>query len=157
VLLASDAKATIISFRAKTNPKALNLAKQKKVAIDSYDVIYELLEDITSAVIKMFTPEFEKVSFGKGKILAIFRTEKGQMIVGGKVEQGELRKSKPVAIFRGETELGRGDILDLQQNKVSTKEVSAGNEFGLKLKTGVKLMEGDVLESFEENLKQKTL
>ena len=59
VLLASSSKATIISFRSKVNPKAINLAKQKKVVIDSYDVIYELLEDVTSAVIKMFTPELD--------------------------------------------------------------------------------------------------
>jgi translation initiation factor IF-2 len=162
VLLADSSKGTVIAFRVKTNPKALNLAKQKKVLVDSYEVIYELLEDVTSAVIKMFTPELEKVSFGKGKVLAIFRTEKGQMIIGGRVDDGELRKNKPVAIWRkneaGEDqELGRGEILDLQQSKIATKEVARGNEFGMKIKTSVKLQEGDTLESFEENLKQKTL
>jgi hypothetical protein len=40
----------------------------------------------------MFTPETEKITFGKAKILAIFRTEKTQMIVGGRVEEGELKK-----------------------------------------------------------------
>jgi translation initiation factor IF-2 len=162
VLLAANSKATIIAFRAKTNPKAINLAKQKQVAIDSYEVIYELLEDVTSAVVKMFTPELEKVSFGKGKVLAIFRTEKGQMIIGGQVNEGEIRKNKPVAILRkdaegNEIEVGRGEILDLQQSKVPAKEVSRGNEFGMKVKTSVKLQEGDIIESFEENLKQKTL
>jgi translation initiation factor IF-2 len=157
VLLASNSKGTVLAFRVKTNPKAINLAKQKKVAIDSYEVIYELLEDVTSAVIKMFTPELEKVSFGRGKVLAIFRTEKGLMIIGGRVNEGELRKEKPVAIWRNDEEIGRGEILDLQQNKVVVKSVTANNEFGMKVKTGVKLQEGDILESFEENLKQKTL
>jgi hypothetical protein len=45
----------------------------------------------------------------------------------------------------------------MQQQKVPAKEVSRGNEFGMKLKTNVKVLEGDVIESFEENLKQKTL
>jgi len=162
ILLADNSKATVIAFRVKSNPKALNLAKQKNVAVDSYDVIYELLEDVTSAVIKMFTPELEKVSFGKAKVLAIFRTEKGQMIIGGQVNDGEVRKSKPVAILRknaeGEDqELGRGEIMELQQSKVETKEVARGHEFGMKIKTSVKIQEGDILESFEENLKQKTL
>ncbi len=159
VLLASDTKAYVIAFNVKTNPKAINLAKQKKITINNYEVIYELIEDVTSAVVKMFTPELEKVSFGKGKILAIFRTEKGLMIVGGVVTEGELRKSKSIAIWRGdgETEIGRGEILDLQHNKIVSKEVSNGEEFGLKLKTQVKLEVGDILESFEENLKQKTL
>lgn len=157
ILLASNSQGTVIAFNTKTNPKAINLAKQKQVSVDSYEVIYELLEDITSAVVKMFTPELEKVTFGKGKILQIFRTEKGEMIIGGNVNDGELRKSKPVAIWRGDEEVGRGEILDLQHNKVPAKEVTNGQEFGMKIKTSVKLVVGDTLESFEENLKQKTL
>ncbi len=46
ILLGDNSKGTVIAFRVKTNPKAINLAKQKKVAVDSYDVIYELLEDL---------------------------------------------------------------------------------------------------------------
>ena len=174
VLLADSSRGTVIAFRAKTNPKAINLAKQKKVAIESYDVIYELLENITSAVVAMFTPEMEKVTFGKGTVLGIFRTEKSQMIIGGRVDEGEIRKNKPVAIWRkleegeepaegvesenpGRREVGRGEIIDLQQNKIDTKEVARGNEFGMKIKTNVKLREGDQIESFEETLKQKTL
>jgi translation initiation factor IF-2 len=157
VLLAASSKATIIAFRTKTNPKAINLAKQKQVNVDSYDVIYELLEDITTAVVKLFTPEYEHTTFGKGQILAIFRTEKNQMIIGGKVTNGEIRKNKQVAIFRGETEIGRGEILELQESKIATKEVASGREFGMKIKAHVKIAVGDVLESFEETLKQKSL
>ena len=157
VLLAETSKATIIAFRSKTNPKAINLAKLKKVNIDSYEVIYELIENITSAVVKMFTPEYEKVSFGKGKILGIFRTDKGEMIVGGKVEEGEIRKNKKIAIWRGEEEVGSGEIQDLQQSKIATKEVNRGSEFGMKIKTSTKILVGDVIERFEENLKQKSL
>jgi translation initiation factor IF-2 len=157
VLSASSSKATILSFRSKTNPKAINLAKQKQIAIDFYEVIYELLEDITSAIIKMFTPEYEKVSYGKAKILGIFRTEKGQMIIGGKVEEGELKKTRPFYIWRNSEQIGKGEILELQQNKVPAKEISRGNEFGMKVKSSTKIQEGDVLESFEEHLKQKTL
>ena len=105
------------------------------------------------------------------------------MIIGGKVDSGELRKNKPVAIWRKNTdtetttnptvvaegadeiveenpgwrEVGRGEIVDLQQSKIDTKEVTKGNEFGMKIKTSVKLLEGDMIESFEETLKQKTL
>lgn len=162
VLLASSSKGTVIAFRVKTNPKAINLAKQKQIAVESYDVIYELLESITTAVVQMFTPELEKATFGKAKVLAIFRTEKGQMIIGGNVTEGEIRKSKPVAIWRkneaGEDEeIGRGEIIDLQQSKVATKEVAQGSEFGMKVKTNAKMREGDIIESFEETLKQKTL
>ncbi len=162
VMLADSSKATIIAFRVKTNPKAINLAKQKKVSVDSYDVIYELLENITSAVVEMFTPEMEKLVFGRGEILGIFRTEKSQMIVGGKVIEGELRKNKQIAVVKKNDEgiweeVARGEVLELQQNKIDTKEVSKGNEFGMKIKSNYKLQVGDTIESFEESLKQKSL
>ncbi len=157
VLLASSSKATIIAFRTKTNPKAINLAKQKQVSIDTYEVIYELLEDITTAVVKLFTPEYEHTTFGKAEILAIFRTEKGEMIIGGKVKEGELRKNKPLAVWREEVNLGKLEILELQEQKVATKEVSSGHEFGMKIKGNLVVKVGDILESFEEVLKQKSL
>ena len=162
VMLADSSKATIIAFRVKANPKALNLAKQKKVSIDNYDVIYELLEDVTSAVVELFTPEMEKLVFGRAKVLAIFRTEKTQMIIGGQVSEGELRKNKQIAVVKKDDEglwqeVARGEVLELQQGKVDTKEVTRGNEFGMKIKTSYKLQEGDIIESFEESLKHKSL
>ncbi len=157
IMLAESSNASILAFRTKINSKAAGLSKQKNVVIDSYDIIYELLEDVTSAVIKMFTPETEKIVSGKAKVLAIFRTEKGQMIVGGKVEEGELKKENQVVVLRGEEELGRGEVTDLQHNKIAAKNVLAGEEFGVKVKTSVKIQEGDILESFEEKIKQKTL
>jgi len=157
VLLASSSKATVLAFRTKINPKTTNLAKQKGVVIDSYDVIYELLEDVTSAVIKMFTPELEKTSFGKAKVLQVFRTEKTAMIVGGTVLEGEVKKNGQIAVLREGVEIGRGEILELQQSKVAAKTIGNGEEFGIKIKTPVKIVVGDVLESFEESIKKKTL
>lgn len=157
ILMAAPSKASVIGFRVKPNPKAVLLAKQKKVTIDQYEVIYELLENITSAVVKLFTPEYEKVSFGMGKVLAIFRTEKDSMIIGGQVNSGEIKKNKRIAIYRGEDQIGTGEIAELQQQKINTKEVSQGSEFGMKITTTTKIKEGDILESFEENLKQKSL
>jgi translation initiation factor IF-2 len=157
VLLASNSKATVLAFRSKVNSKATNLAKQKGVVLDSYDVIYELIEDVTTAVIKMFTPELEKIALGTAKILQVFRTEKGIMIVGGKVEQGEVKRQSHIMIFRDGVELGRAEISELQQSKVMAKHINAGEEFGIKLKTSVKVLAGDVIESFEEKIKIKTL
>lgn len=157
VLLAANSKATIIAFRVKTNPKSLALSKLKQVTIDNYEIIYELIEDVTQAVIAMCTPETEKQILGKAKVLAIFRTEKDQMVIGGKVEEGEIKKTNPITLLRDGKELGQVEILELQQNKVTVKTVPAGSEFGMKVKTPAKIQVGDVLESFEEKIKPKTL
>lgn len=99
----------------------------------------------------------ERADLGKAKVLAIFRTEKGQMIIGGKVEEGRVKKSAQIEIIRENKPLGKGEILDLQQSKVAAKDINSGEEFGMKLKTSVKIKEGDMLVSFEEKLKTKTL
>lgn len=156
VTLASTSKATIIGFNTKANSKALGLAKQQKVTIDLYDIIYELIENVTTAVVKMLSPELIKTTFGKAKILKVFMTEKNTMIVGGRVEQGMLKKSGEIAVIRNGEEAGRGEILELQQSKTAAKEINSGNEFGMKIKlSGTKIVEGDVIESFEEKLKAK--
>lgn len=157
VTLAATSKAIIIGFNTKPNIKAINLAKQQNVTIDTYEVIYELIEDITTAVVKLLSPELIRTNFGKAKILKIFMTEKGQMIIGGRVAEGIVKKNSKISIYRDGEELGTGEIFELQQNKVIAKEVEQGSEFGMKIKTNVKIQEGDVVESFEEKLRAKNL
>lgn len=157
VSLAATSKSVIIGFNTKPNPKAANLAKHQSVQITLYDVIYELIEDITNEVIKMLSPELVRTVYGRAKVLKIFMTEKKEMIIGGRVEQGEARKSSKVSIAREGNEIGAGEIIELQQNKLSVKEVSTGNEFGIKIKTGTKIAEGDMMEFYEEKLKAKSL
>ena len=79
------------------------------------------------------------------------------MIIGGQVNDGEIKKNGQILIHRAEAELGRGEILELQQSKVAAKSVTSGNEFGMRIKTSVKIQVGDILESFEEKIKPKTL
>jgi translation initiation factor IF-2 len=157
VNLASSTKSVIIGFNTKANPKALNLAKQQKVHIDTYDIIYELIEDVTTAVVQMLSPDLVRTSLGNVKVLKIFMTDKKEIIVGGKVETGMLKKNSKIKISRNGVDIGTAEILELQQQKVVSKEVVAGNEFGMKLKTTTKIEEGDVLESYEEKLTAKQL
>src|SRR5690606_34541964 len=72
ILRADSDKATIIGFHTKVTPQAARLAQQRKVTIQNYDIIYELLEDITRQVVDMLTPEVLRTDLGRAKILAIF-------------------------------------------------------------------------------------
>ncbi len=154
---AAGSKAIVIGFNTKANPKALNLAKQQGVQVDTYDVIYALIEDVTTAVVEMLSPELIRTSFGTAKILKIFMTDKKEMVIGGRVEQGFLKKNSKVKISRNGAEVGTAEIIELQQQKIQSKEVAAGNEFGMKIKSATKVEEGDVIESYEEKLTAKQL
>lgn len=157
ILRADSAKATVIGFHTKVTPQAARLAQQRKVTIQSYDIIYELLEDITRQVVDMLTPEVLRTDIGRAKILAIFRTEKERMVIGGNVAEDKIKDGAQFEIKRGDEIVGKGQIMELQQNKMKTKEVLHGFEFGASVKSDTKIEVGDVLVAFEEIVKKRTL
>jgi translation initiation factor IF-2 len=157
VLRASTASAQILGFHTRVSPQAARLAQSKKVPIVLYDIIYELVEDLTKRVVDMLTPEVLRTDLGRAKILAVFRTEKEKMIVGGNVAEGKIKDGALFEIKRGDEIVGTGQVLELQQNKIKAKEVLQGYEFGTSVKTTSKIMDGDVLVMYEESVKKKTL
>ena len=157
VLRAASADAIIVGFHTRLSVQAAKLAQSKGVTVQLYNIIYELVEDLTREVVDMLTPEVLRTDLGRAKILAIFRTEKDRMIIGGSVAEGKVKDGAEFEIKRGEEILGRGRIRELQQSKVKTKEVLQGTEFGMSVETTTKILEGDVLVVFEETVKKKTL
>jgi translation initiation factor IF-2 len=157
ILRAAAAQATVIGFHTRLNPQAAKMAQSKKVTVQLYDIIYELLEDLTKQVVDMLTPEVLRTDLGRAKILAVFRTEKDKMIVGGEVAEGKIKDNAQFEIKRGEEIVGKGNVLELQQSKISTKEVLRGSEFGVTVKSSVKIEAGDILVMFEEIVKKKSL
>jgi translation initiation factor IF-2 len=125
--------------------------------VQLYDIIYELVEDLTRQVIDMLTPEVMRTDLGRVKILGVFRTEKDKMIVGGQVAEGKIKDRTSVEIKRGDEIVGRGQILELQQNKIKANEVLQGNECGMSIKTPTKILDGDVLIVYEESVRKRNL
>lgn len=157
VLRAQSANAIIIGFHTRLNVQAAKLAQSKKVTVQIYDIIYELIEDLTRQVVEMLTPEVLRTDLGRAKILAIFRTEKDKMIIGGNIAEGKIKDNAQFEIKRGDEIVGKGQVLQLQQNKIAAKEVLRGSEFGASVKSSVKIVEGDVLVLFEETVRKKSL
>jgi translation initiation factor IF-2 len=127
------------------------------VVVQQYEIIYELIEDLTRQVVEMLTPEVLRTDLGRAKVLAIFRTEKDKMIIGGNVAEGKIKEGAEFEIKRGEEIVGKGAVLELQQSKIKSKEVLRGSEFGSSVKTTSKIEVGDVLVIFEETIRKKTL
>jgi translation initiation factor IF-2 len=157
ILRAESAKAIVLGFHTRVSGQAAKLAQSKKVPVQLYDIIYQLVEDITQTVVSMMTPEVVRADIGRAKILAVFRTEKEKQIVGGTVVEGKLKESAGIDIKRGDEIIGSAQILELQQNKMKTKEVLNGFEFGVSLKTSTKIHDGDLLVVYEETVKKKTI
>jgi translation initiation factor IF-2 len=157
VRMAGSSQAIIFGFNVDATPVAKRMAEASGIKIINYKIIYKLVEDIKERLIALLPGEFERTDFGKLKVLAIFRTERGEMIVGGKVISGKIVNGSLIEVIRDENSIGSGQLKNLQQNKVNVNEVSMNNECGITFKGDMKIKEGDILISYKEEEKKKTL
>lgn len=157
VRLAGSSDAIIFGFNVEATTVAKRMAENGKVEIKNYKVIYELVEDIKNRLIAMLPPIIERTDFGKLKVLAIFKTGRGDMIVGGRISSGKLVNASLLEVTRNELSVGKGKLSNLQENKVNVDEVVSGKECGVTFIGDTKIKEGDVLLSYKEEVKKRTL
>jgi len=157
VRLAQSAKAVVFGFNVETTPVAKRMAENGNVKIKNYKIIYELIEDIKNRLTEMMDPVVERTELGKMKVLAIFKTGKKDMIIGGKVIGGKIVNSTLIEVLRNDNVIGKGKLSNLQQNKVNVDEVTENKECGITFEGETKIKEGDILFSYREEVKKKTL
>ena len=157
VRLAKSAKARILGFRVKKDLIASKLAEQEKIFIKTFDVIYELFQEVRNAMEKRLTKEVVRQDLGKAKAIVIFMTEKNRQIIGAKVIEGKVEKGAKIEVFRpaslrGENEekSGQGKMISLQKNKKDIAEADKGEEIGLLYEGDVKVELGDILVFWKE-------
>jgi len=155
IKLAKSSRSMIFGFRIKASPIAQKLALREKIRIVTFDIIYELAQTIRDALERKLEPEIIKKELGKIKILALFKTEKGRQIIGGKIISGQAQRGAKTAVIRAGEEIGTGRIVKLQKDKADEDTVAKGRECGILFEGNVDIKEGDILETFSEE-KQKT-
>ncbi|MEI7689139.1 MAG: translation initiation factor IF-2 [Candidatus Nomurabacteria bacterium] len=138
----------IVGFNTKLDNGARDLNETLKVNVEVFDIIYKLT-DWLKILIEERRPRIETVEVtGSIKILKTFGSTKDRQVVGGKVIQGRIVNGGQVRIMRRDFEIGRGKIIELQQNKIKAKEVLEENECGVQVETKIGIAPGDVLEAF---------
>ncbi|MDR2190707.1 MAG: translation initiation factor IF-2 [Candidatus Peribacteria bacterium] len=155
VSLAQVSKSLLIGFNVSINSLLKKKAEQHKVEIKSFDIIYELTDYLSNLLLGMVEIEQEEVVVGKLNVLAIFFTETREMTIGGLVIEGKVKNKLKFRVFRGEEIISGGEMLSLQRNKDQVKEVIAGEDCGMKVKVGKKIIIGDVLEFYEMQEKKE--
>ena len=157
VKLGQNSKAVVFGFNSQPTTVAKRLAQMNNVEIKTYRVIYELVDEIKKRLSDMLGEEIVRTDLGKLKVLAIFKTGKQDMIVGGKVTSGRMANKENIEVLREEKSLGRGKLINLQQNKVDVDEVKEGVECGITFLGETKIKEGDILVCFHEEVVKKIL
>ena len=157
VKLAESAGAKIYGFNVEITPVAKRLAEASGTQIKSFKIIYELVQDVKNKMAELLPPEIVREDLGRLNVLAIFKTGKHDMIVGGRVTEGKIIKKSLIEIKRGDEIIGKGKLTNLQQNKANVEEVGQGNECGITFEGDLKIKEGDTLIVYKEEEKKRIL
>ena len=157
IILASASNAIIIGFHVKVNPGVNDLAKKEGVEIRLYNIIYELLEDITAALTGRLEPDKRENDTGEARILQIFEVKKGINVIGCMVEQGSVKVGSKARVYRNKDLIYNGEVTSLRRFQDNVKEVKAGLECGIKLDNFMDFEEGDTVKFFEIELRQAKL
>jgi len=158
--LAEMSKAQIIGFRVKISPGVMQLMKndtQKKVRIKTFEVIYELIQEVRNGMEKSLEAEVTRKDVGKLKTLLVFWAEKNRQIVGGKITEGELKKGLKLDVVRDEQKIGSGRIINLQRDKKDVDKLKKGDEAGILFEGNVKIEKGDILVAWIEERQKGVL
>ncbi len=157
VNLAAASDAIIIGFHVRPTPKAQAVADKEKVEIRKYNVIYDVVEDIRSAMEGMLIPDLEEETVGKVEVRETFKVPKVGVIAGCMVTSGIVTRKSSVHVIREGIEVHTGPISSLKRFKDDAKEVREGFECGISLENFNDIQVGDELEVFEMKEIKKTL
>ncbi len=155
VLLASASDAIIIGFQVRPSLTARKLAEQEGVQIKLYSIIYEAIEEITSAIEGLLEPTKEEKIVGQVAVRETYKISKVGTVAGCYVEDGKIMRDTKVRVIRDgiviyPTKEGVvGELSSLKRYKDDVKEVKSGLECGLTIKNFNDIKVGDVVEGYE--------
>ena len=156
VNLAISSKAIIIGFNSRADVNAKKLAELNNIEIRYYNIIYEIIDDVKSALIGMLSPEQKESIIGNAEVRNIFTVGKN-IIAGCMVTDGVIKRNAKVRIIRDKLVIFDGNFGTLKRFKDDVKEVKNGYECGLTVDKYNELKEGDILEIYEVIEVRRTL
>ena len=149
ILLASASNAMVMGFETNVESGARKHAEASGVTIRTYDIIYNLVDEVEDAARSLLEPERKIVVTGHANILEVFSHGKREQIAGVRVTDGVLRRTGRMRVIRGGHEIFDGAITSMRHLKDSVRELTNNFEGGIKIDGFHEYQEGDVLEGYE--------
>lgn len=138
----------ILGFGVKVDPKAQKLAEQKGIPVRTYDIIYELAQDVARAMRQLLGPEYREIKVGEVEVLKVFNIAGVGRVAGCAVRSGKAVRGGKVRVLRGGQEVFSGEISSLKRFAEDVREVREGYECGLRIRDFDDVQPGDVLEVY---------
>lgn len=157
VILADASDAIIIGFYSMPEDGAASLAERLGVEIRLYQVIYDITNDIKSAMEGMLEPEQKEVVLGNAEIKQVFRISRLGNIAGCVVRGGKVARNALIRVRRDGNIIHEGKLASLKIVKEDVKEVRQGLECGMKIAGFDDIKVGDIIEAYEIQQVARTL
>ena len=150
VILASASGAIIIGFQVRPAQGAKKLAEAEGVEIRTYSIIYDAIDDVTTAMEGMLSPEIKERVTANIEVRETFKVSKVGTIAGCYVVEGKVSRTDKVRVIRDGVVVHAGALGSLKRFKDDAKEVVAGLECGLNIENYNDVQPGDIIEAYEE-------
>lgn len=147
---AEDTGAKILGFNVRMSPAIETLVRERRVTVRIFSVIYDLIKFVKEEMQLLVKPEINRVELGRLKVLAVFRTESNNQIIGGKVLDGAIKNNSLIDVKRGDDYIVSGKLTRLQAGKQDVDEVTKDQEAGLKYEGKPVVSVGDILTVYRE-------
>ena len=150
VMLASASDAVIVGFQVRPSSDARKLADREGVEINTYSVIYDAIDDITSAMVGMLDKVKKEIITAQVEVRQVYKISKVGAVAGGLVTEGKVHNKDKARVVRDGIVVHTAPIAALKRYKDDVKEVVMGLECGISLVNYNDIQAGDVLETFTE-------
>lgn len=148
IMLAAASNAIIIGFNVRPTLNALDIAKEEKVDVRTYRVIYDAIADIEAAIKGMLEPKYVEQVIGRAQVRATFKVPNAGTVAGIYVQDGKITRNSNIRLLRDDIVIFEGSVSSLKRFKDDVREVLTGYEGGLGLENYNDIKEGDVLEAY---------
>ena len=157
VTLAGATGAPIIGFNVRPNPKAREMIARHAVRLKYFDVIYQLTDDIRKEMAGELGPERIETVVGRAEVKEVFPAGKHDKAAGLVVLEGYIKKGLYTRLTRNDVIVSKTHIKSLRRFKDDVAEVRIGLECGVVLEDTNDIKPGDTLETFEVEMRERTL
>ncbi|MBR1823213.1 MAG: translation initiation factor IF-2 [Ruminococcus sp.] len=148
VMLANASNAIIVGFNVRPDPVAAENAARDGVDIRLYRIIYDAIEEITTAMKGMLAPKFRDVEQGRVEVRQVYKISNVGMVAGSYVLSGKVTRGSQVRVVRDGIIIADDKIAGLKRFKEDAKEVAEGYECGISLEKFSDVKEGDIFETY---------
>ena len=148
--LASATDSMIVGFNVRPDSQARNMGQSKGIDIRTYNIIYELIDDISEAVIGELTLRTEESVIGMVDVKTTFKAPKVGVVAGSVVSEGRVELGAKARLLRDGVVIYEGNIVSLRRFKDDVESVNEGLECGIGLSDYKDIKQGDVIEILGE-------